>query len=569
MKYQNYPVEKYDSLKQLLHRVAEKYGEKPLFLQKERGEYRAYSYSDFLSDVTALGTELCAMELGGRRVMISGANRYEWALAFFAVICVGGVAVPADAQASREELAHLAELSGAKAIICQNSAAARYGGLPEGLPKISFATLRRLIRSGKKRIKAGDRAYWQIHPNTNAPAALLYTAGTSGEPRGVLLSHGNLCFGIAEMSSMVYIDGEDTFLSYLPLHHIYELACGFLCPMSRGCAVAFSEGLQQVGKNLKEVSPTVMLCVPSLLSVMNRKVWDQIRRQGAEGKVRRMIDVTNAIPNPKLRTAAKRQSFAAIHKSFGGRLRLLITGGSTADPEDCKSLRELGIPVLQGYGVTECSPIVALNRDTCYRDDAAGLPTPNTLLDIGDMQEDGVGEIRYRGDGVMLGYDGMPEETAKAIRDGWFYTGDLGYLDSDGFLHIIGRKRNVITLADGRQVFPEEHEQMLRRSPWIGEAVVVSYPNGEGKDPSIVAVIHPNFAYVSEIFGENATEEQLETALRRAVAEVNGALPPHKRMENFVVRREPFLRSATRKLRRAGVAEAAFDAYRQKRDADQ
>jgi long-chain acyl-CoA synthetase len=368
------------------------------------------------------------------------------------------------------------------------------------------------------------------------------------------------------MSSMVYIDEADTFLSYLPLHHIYELSCGFLCPMSRGCTVAFAEGLGQIGKNLKEVAPTVMLCVPSTLSVMNRRVWENIRVHGAEGRVRRMIDVANAIPNPKLRVAAKRQSLAAIHKSFGGKLRLLITGGAPADPEDLRGLRELGIPVLQGYGVTECAPIVALNRDTWYRDDAAGLPTPNTLLDIGDMQEDGVGEIRYRGDGVMLGYDGMPEETAAVIRDGWFYTGDLGYLDSDGFLHIIGRKRNVIRLADGRKVFPEELEQLLRRSPWVREVVVVSYPNGEGKDPSVVAVIAPDLAYCASACGESVAEAQLETALRRVVAEVNSGLPPHKRMTDFVIRREAFPVSATGKTRRAGVAEAAFGDYQRRRD---
>ena len=325
--------------------------------------------------------------------------------------------------------------------------------------------------------------------------------------------------------------------------------------------MAFAEGLRFVGRNLKEVRPTVMNCVPSMIDGMYRRLWENIRRCGAEESVRRVIAATNTVPNPKLRLKAKRQSFASLHKSFGGRLRMMITGGALADPDTLKGMRELGILVLQGYGMTECAPVVALNRDTCYKDDAVGLPTPNTLLDIADMQEDGIGEIRYRGDSVMLGYYRMPELTASVIRAGWYYTGDLGYLDSDGFLHLIGRKRNVISCAGGKKIFPEEIEAMLRRSELILEAITVGYPNTEGGDPHIVALIYPNRTRLSEIVGGEVSEAYVENAMRRVVAEVNGELPIYKRIETFLLRDREFPKTATRKIKRAGLAEEAFASY--------
>ena len=186
-----------------------------------------------------------------------------------------------------------------------------------------------------------------------------------------------------------------------------------------------------------------MLCVPAILETMYRRVWERISAHGAEARVKRLIEVTNALPNPKLSLAAKQKSFAPLHKVFGGKLRLLISGGALASAEVLDGLRDLGIPTLQGYGMTECASVIALNRDTLYRSDAAGLPTPNTLLDIANMQEDGLGEIRYRGDSVMLGYYRMPKRTAEVLRDGWFYTGDLGYFDEDGFLHVMGRVQEL------------------------------------------------------------------------------------------------------------------------------
>ena len=566
MKYQNYPIECYEDLRQMLRASAEKYGKKPLFLQKENGSYRSYSYKRYYADVCGLGTALCERGFAGKRIVLMGENCYAWATAYMAVACGVGVVIPLDAELSAEETARLALMADADAVICSDALLPRFLKLDEKIVRIPFSKLPLMIAWGKQQIKDGKTSYIKAKIEPRELCALLFPSGVTGETRGVMLSHYNLCFNVSEICRMVYIDENDVFLSVLPLHHIYECTCGFLCQIQRGCTVAFAEGLRFVGRNLKEVRPTVMNCVPSMVDGMYRRLWENIRRCGAEESVRRVIGASNTIPNPKLRLMAKRQSFASIHKSFGGRLRLMITGGALADPDTLRGMRELGILVLQGYGMTECAPVVALNRDTCYKDDAVGLPTPNTLLDIANMQEDGVGEIRYRGDSVMLGYYRMPELTASVIRDGWYYTGDLGYLDSDGFLHLIGRKRNVISGADGKKIFPEEIEAMLKRSELVLEAVVVGYPNPQGGDSHIVALIYPNRARIAEIAGGETSEAHVENVVHRVIAEVNGELPTYKRIETFLLRSREFPKTAMRKIKRAGLAEEAFASYLQKND---
>ena len=553
MKYQNYPVECYDDLKQMLKQVAEKYPNRTAFLQKEEGALRAYRYGRYNADVNGLGTALTEMGLRDSRILLMGKNCYLWAVAYMAVINGVGVVMPVNSELSERELLATADYAQADAVICADEIFSKLVGLEKRIRVIPFSVLTSLIRRGRQRIKSGDKGYLNAKIHPNAPCTMMFSSGTWGEMRGVMLSHRNLCFGVSEMRRMVQVGEGDVFLSVLPMHHIYECTCGFLCPLSCGASVAFSEGLERIGVNLREVSPTVMICVPAILEGMYRRVWEQIRRHGAEARVKRIIDVTNAIPNPKLQLSAKQKSFAPLHKVFGGKLRLLITGGATASAEAVGGFRDLGILALQGYGMTECAPVIALNRDTLYRDGAAGLPTPNALLDIVDMQEDGIGEIRYRGDGMMLGYYRMPKRTQAVIRDGWFYTGDLGYLDEDGFLYVLGRAENVITLSDGRKILPEEIEGLLCRSPYIKEAVVVANGQENGEIPHLMALLCPDRERIAETYGVDENGEQTKLLMRRVLAEVNGTLPAYKRIESFLLRPEGFPKTATGKIKRSAV----------------
>ena len=332
--------------------------------------------------------------------------------------------------------------------------------------------------------------------------------------------------------------------------------------MSRGCAIAFSEGLKFLGKEMKEVSPTVMISVPSMLDKMYERLWRHLEDRGAADQIRRMIAMTNSILSQKAALVAKKKAFSAIHNSFGGRLRLLISGGTLFDKNTAKGFRDLGISVLQGYGITECSPVIALNRDTCFRDGSVGLCTPNALLDIAEMQEDGVGEIRYRGESVMVGYYRMPEQTREVIRDGWFYTGDMGYLDGDGFLYVTGKKKNAIDVGDGKKIFPEELEAAICRSSYVKECVVVGYPDEKRNTTHVVALIYPDLDALVQMYGTSVSKEQMENALQRVLAEVNGLLPSYKNIETFLIRDRAFPKTPMQRIRRAGLAEVHLGAFR-------
>lgn len=562
--YKNYPTIVYDNLKQMYHASAEAYGEKTLFLQKEAGEYRGYSFAQYAEEVDALGTALIARGLSGKRVIVTGENGYDWVRAYMAVICGVGVVVPVDKEIPAEEIANIARESEAAAIIYTDRLADKVKALDESVARIPFSELNSLIGAGKALLGSGDRSYLDAEIDANAMSALLFTSGTTGVSKGVMLSHRNICFNLSEMCQMLYIGEEDTFLSVLPIHHAYECTCGFLCQVYRGCTVAFSEGLRHITRNMQEVHPTMILCVPLLLETMYNKVWANIRKQGMEKKVNAAIKATNAIPNAKLRLAAKKKVFAQIHKSFGGKLRIMISGGAAVDPKIMQGLRDLGIAAYQGYGLTECAPLAALNRDTFYRDASAGMATPNALLDVYDVQGDGTGEIRYKGDNIMLGYYNQPEMTREVIRDGWFYTGDLGYLDKDGFLYITGRKKNVIVTSNGKNIFPEELETYLARTPYVAESVVVGYMNPKKRDYDIVAIIRPDMERFTEDYGTRYTKDQLETEMKKAISEVNGIVQSYKRIETFLLREEEFPKNTSRKIKRAGIADAAFAAYKKK-----
>ena len=329
---------------------------------------------------------------------------------------------------------------------------------------------------------------------------------------------------------MIYIGPEDTFLSVLPLHHAYECTCGFLCQIYRGSTIAYCEGLRYIMKNMKEVHPTMILCVPLLIETMYHKIWANIRKNGMEKMVKKALAASNA--SRKIGIDLRKKLFSEIHETFGGKLRMMIAGGAAVDPDILKGLRDFGILAVQGYGLTECAPLAAVNRDKFYCDSSAGLATPNATLEIVDAAEDGTGDIRFKGENIMLGYYKAPELTAEVIVDGWLYTGDLGFIDKDGFLHITGRRKNVIVTANGKNIFPEELETYLSRNPYVLES---DEENPDG--------------YSEELVREKLTE---------AVKQANSMVQQYKRIKKFLVRSEEFPKNTSKKIKRAGLLEEAI-----------
>lgn len=557
-KLRYYESKRIENLRAALLASERQYSDRPAFLQKSGGAFRPTTYSEFLDMVEGLGTELFTRGYNGAKILLMGDNCLEWATVYMATVCGLGVIVPVDRELPAEELSNIAAVSGASLIFYSPRLEEKVSALGGEITRIPFTGVDELVRAGKSKIEWGEKSYLQAPIDREALAVLLFTSGTTGMAKGVMLSQKNLCSNIRTIESMTWSNCEDVFLAVLPFHHAYSCSCSFIFPLVRGACVAFCEGLRYITRNMQEVHPTVICCVPILVETIYHKIWLNIRRKGIEKKTRAAIRLTgNSM-------ALKRRVFSEIHDSLGGKLRIIICGGAAADPEVLRGLRDFGLLAIQGYGLTECSPIAALNKDDYFRDDSAGLSTPESLFDIYDIQNDGTGEIRVKGDNVMIGYYNAPEQTAEVLRDGWFYTGDLGYIDRDGFLHITGRKKNVIVTAGGKNIFPEELETYLTRNPFVAEAVVVGYINENKGDYDVVAVLYPDAAAFTEHYGRTYSTGQIEAELSAAVEEVNKLVPGYKKIHYFVVRDTEFEKNSSRKIRRAGVAEAAEAEYLKK-----
>lgn len=555
-KYKNYEVRPIENLKEMLYTSAATWPEKNAFLEKRDGVYEGITFNQYLLDVEGLGTELCARGLLGKRVIVTGENCYAWALAYMTVICGLGVVIPVDKGIPPEEIANIANVSEADAVIYSAKYEDKIKKIEKPLDFICFDELAGLCVAGREKINAGDRTYLDLEIDKNEMASLIFTSGTTGVSKGVMLSHHNITFNLTEMCQMIYIGPEDTFLSVLPLHHAYECTCGFLCQIYRGSTIAYCEGLRYIMKNMKEVHPTMILCVPLLIETMYHKIWANIRKNGMEKMVKKALAASNA--SRKIGIDLRKKLFSEIHETFGGKLRMMIAGGAAVDPDILKGLRDFGILAVQGYGLTECAPLAAVNRDKFYCDSSAGLATPNATLEIVDAAEDGTGDIRFKGENIMLGYYKAPELTAEVIVDGWLYTGDLGFIDKDGFLHITGRRKNVIVTANGKNIFPEELETYLSRNPYVLESVVVGVPDETGRDYDIVAMILPDRERLDEENPDGYSEELVREKLTEAVKQANSMVQQYKRIKKFLVRSEEFPKNTSKKIKRAGLLEEAI-----------
>lgn len=559
--YQNYSTVVFDDLKQMLYDVAKRLGDRTLLIQQAENDDESYTYRRYRTDVAALGTALLSYGLGGKNIIVIGENCYHWITAYMAVVCGVGTVVPVSPTSSAKEIAEIAKRTNAAAVIYSSALTAKIHKQDPLVTRICFDLLPELIDEGKEQIRHGDYSYLNIEIDADAPQILQFTATVSGEKRMVMLSHRNVCFAVSELCHMVRMTEKDVFLSALPLHHTYQSVCGFLCPLSLGATVAFCEDLRHLSRDMRHLRPTVMLCVPLLVETLYENLIANVRKMEMEKKLRTAIDATNAIPDRQTRLQTKRRLFANIQKSFGGRLRLLLTNGTSTDLEALKGFCELGITALQGYGLPECSALITFNRDTCQKAESVGMTAPHVLLDIDDMGDDGIGEIRLQGDNIMRGYYQDPDATAAVIRNGWFYTGDLGYMDEEGFLYVVGRKKNAITDANGKNIYPEELERALNKTAFVKESVVVSYRDPQSGTNKTVAIIHPDFERLQVHYDRVLTAVQIDLEMKKAVSEANSTVPAYNHISDFVIRSTPFPKNTSRKIKRQGMAEEHLADY--------
>ena len=556
-----------NDLRDMVCSSAEMYGDDPAFLVKDvpGGEYRPISYIQFRDDIDALGTKLTELGLKDKKTAIIGENSYEWVVTYLAVTNGTGIIVPLDKDLTGIEIGNLLERSQVDAVVFSKRMEKKVSEVLKGFDDIKIRinidaesddngvlSWGGLLEEGRTLLENGNRDFVDAVIDRDAMCSLLFTSGTTGMAKGVMLSHKNISANVYNMSKYVKIRRPGGGLSVLPMHHTYELTCHVFTGLYQGMFIAICEGLRYIQQNLKESGATVMVGVPIVFETMHKKVWKQAEASGAAGRLRKMMDLAR---RTKLynRQEAMRRIFSKIHTSLGNNIALFIAGGAAINPQVIRDYEALGIPMIQGYGMTENAPIIAVNRDYYSKADSVGKPMPGTEVRIIDKDADGIGEIICRGPSVMLGYYNDPEATAAVLKDGWLYTGDYGRFDDEGFLYICGRKKNVIVAKNGKNIFPEEIEYLLLEQPFIEEVVVYGAVDKKNDDIVVKAEIFPNYENMKAALGD-IDEKSIQEAIKNEIEEVNDKMPVYKRVKRFKLRDEEFEKTATRKIKRTGSA---------------
>ena len=416
----------------------------------------------------------------------------------------------------------------------------------------NILSLKELVSKGKKLISEGDKRFIEAKIDPEKMSIMLFTSGTTSQSKAVALSHKNICTNLQDIRSMFDVGKGDTLLSFLPLHHTFESTVGFLYPIYSGATIAYCDGVKHLAENIKEYQVTAMISVPILYENMYKKVMRGIAKKGKLEKVQKGIKISNFLYK-YLHLDMRKKIFKEIHDILGGKVRLFINGAAALDPEVEKGFNDLGINIAQGYGLTETSPVLAAgNGDPRHsRIGSVGKPFPSVQLKIDEPDENGVGEIIAKADSVMLGYYGNEEATKEAMVDGWFHTGDLGYFDKDGFLFIAGRKKTVIVLKNGKNIYPEEIEALIGRIDGVKESFVYGVPstNADEKESKINAEIVYEPERIQEILG-TTDEEKIKEYMWENIKEINKTMPPYKYIREIIVTREELIKTTTQKVKR-------------------
>ncbi len=560
-----YEVTQIRDLRELIKKRVKDHPENPCFLVKEQkgGDYVPIMPDKYDKDIDGLGTALMTLVNKGAKVAILGETRYEWFVSYLAVTNGTGCVVPLDKELPAEEIESMLERADVEILIFSKAkleaVEAVYGKVPsvkhyicmDKLDDTKYSYFWDVVKKGTDLIASGDKTFIDTTIDPDEMTILLFTSGTTAKSKAVMLCQKNICKNLMSMYSFVYIDPKDVFMSVLPLHHTYECTCGFLGQVYRGSTLAVCEGLRYITTNIKECKPTCILMVPAMAEMFYKAIWKKLN---SDPKLLKKFNTGRKLSNGlrKIGIDLRRKLFKDIHETFGGRLRLLIVGGAPINPEILQFFQDIGIHSIQGYGLTECAPILALNRDVDYKNNAAGLPLPGCEIKILDPDEDGIGEFAGRGENVFLGYYKNDEATKAALdSDGFYHTGDLGYIDNDGFCIITGRKKNVIIAKNGKNVFPEEIEYLLAQNPVVQESVVTGVHDERKDDIIITATIFPNMEEVELKLGKkDPSDEEVTKLLESVCDEVNEKLINYKKIKRTVLRKEEFEKNTSRKIKR-------------------
>ncbi len=556
-----YDVPTITSIQDMVLRSARVHGEKLAMEDLKDTPVNRLTFSALLRMALKFGVALQKLGIKERsHIAVISENRVQWGLAYLTGMCFNYVVVPIDRNLPINDVLNILHESDSVAVIYSEPLEPIFDERRGSLHNLRhYINMDAAASSGEmlsmmELIQKSPGCEVESLPNINPEemAEIIYTSGSLGRAKGVMLSQRNIASNLMAMTKYVDIREEDRFLMVLPIHHTYACTCGLLCPLYKGSSVHFAKSLKTVVEDLQQVRATILLGVPLLYDKMFKRIYKSISERKMLsrliGSVIKATDVLQVIGWK----ASKRQVFKEIHERFGGCIRLFIAGGAAQDPLVAKGLREFGFNFLQGYGLTETSPILTLNQIENFRDDSAGIPLPGTHLTIHDKDADGVGEIWANGPGVMLGYYKNEQATKDTFEGEWFKTGDLGLIDEDGFLHISGRKKNVIISKSGKNVYPEELEDLLNRSPFILESLVF----GE-EDKKLGEIIAAQIVVDAEAFIELSerkdfpiTREMMHETVADEIEGINRELPSFKQIRKFYIRDAEFEKTTTQKVKR-------------------
>jgi long-chain acyl-CoA synthetase len=569
MKVKHYAVTEITSIQEMVLKSTSVFGSSLALADLVNTPIGRVTYTELLDMVLRFGNALNRLGLkDGCHIAVVGDNRVQWGIAYLTAMCFNMTVVPIDKNLTSNEIINILYESESEAIVFSESL--------ENMLRDTYV-LKKLKYYISMDLPAKTGGYFSMKElidnsmplpvkqlpkvNPEAMAEIIYTSGSVGRAKGVMLSQKNLATNLMAMRKLVLIENDDIFLSVLPIHHTYECTCGLLCPLYSGSSVYYARSLKTVADDLQKVRATILLGVPLLFDKMFRRIYKTINEDKIKSKIiRPLIKISNVLEMVGWKSF-RHKVFHELHEKFGGSIKLFMAGGAAPDPLVAKGLREFGFTFLQGYGLTETSPILALNQRENYKDNAAGIPLDCVEIKIVNSDPEGVGEIYVKGDSVMIGYYKNPKLTEESFEEGWFKTGDLGRFDDEGFLHICGRKKNVIIANNGKNVFPEEIEDIINRSPFVNECFV--YGEKDQKHDEIIAV---QIVIDAEAFIEYAAkgnvsinDELIKEVISQVVKDVNKQLASYKQIKKYYIREREFQKTTTLKIKRYLIANGGVN----------
>lgn len=559
-------------LKDMLNKTGKLYAKRPAYkIKLENGKYKTYSHSEVRDMINNLGTALINLGLKGKRIAVIGENRYEWEIAYLSIVCGTGIVVPLDKSLPANELELLIERSDIEAIfytkkysdIIQNI---RYSEKNKLKHLISMDndenfegiySQKELIREGKKLIEEGNKEFLNAQINPKEMSIMLFTSGTTSKSKVVALSHENICTNLMDIGSVLDVTQEDVFLSVLPIHHVFECTVGFLFSLYKGAETVFCDGLRHIVENLNEYHVTIMACVPGIYERIFMMIRKKLEKQG---KLEEILENEEKYKNFSMQK--KKEVFKEIHDMLGGKIKLLISGAAALDKTIEERYRLLGLNLVQGYGLTETSPVVAVGTNKYYKLGSIGKTVPSVEAKLVDVNDDGIGELVVRGSSVMLGYYENEKVNKKSLQDGWFYTGDLAKIDEEGYIFICGRKKSVIVLKNGKNIFPEEMENLVNKIEGIKESFIFGkiQSNDENNIKINVKIVFDRDV-IKDVY-KVEKDEDIYKVLSKKIKEVNQTMPSYKAIRGIMLTEEPLIRTTTNKIKR----QENLDAIRKLKD---